>query len=696
MAINIKFLKHFEEYLKVNSYTNTDNLTKLSNSSIIIHYKKLIEIAIKNDMSGEPEPMLFSWVVNFLLSMSSYKISIKVVLDGVKPKLLAENFDLSTEVQAKCEPSWLYNYTNLGVDEIIEAIKVLKDAGYAHSYFIAPYEATPQVYYLHDNFLGSSLWGYPDLLMYTWYNYIMDINTIDGSFEWVIYKRNHKLNENKSLYKIFVKNGYYLARDQKYKPITFDELKSQLEAINGPEDRFRIDPRLDGLAYLVSKACYLSSSFRIEKFKDEKCELNSDFLSCYGKMLGNLVLVSLFRGLLSPKVCENLSNSAVFTPSQILHTEMEQQYIRFNEKMNDTARKTIDKEDAKAEELKKTTQDNTADSMDENDKTNDYTTTDSIIKFIHSKVISDGIHELAEARIKTVNFIWVYFQKYLEDSTPEQTYTEDSLYLRENQIMPFLLTHLCKEIGFIDNNGLTDMGKYFSSHSDWNHDQHIIMIMIMIKIGMPVDFSTISNVKNEAIDTLELNAVNLWWAVISLLDVKIGEPWEPFEIEADETLKKFNILSELTRDGINNYLECLLNAGYMVSSHSELGDKWRKTQNRLYDYKLYDKIYNTIEFKRSQGIYFASLLKSVLLYNFPSDDSPDSKLNSTNWPWVKNISIGNFKDILKKALTLWDSVYKMVSELTEKSRIQHLNTAFSNADYILKSKIMQLGLIELF
>lgn len=39
MAINIKFLEHFEEFLRQGNYTESDQLSKLSNTVVITHYK---------------------------------------------------------------------------------------------------------------------------------------------------------------------------------------------------------------------------------------------------------------------------------------------------------------------------------------------------------------------------------------------------------------------------------------------------------------------------------------------------------------------------------------------------------------------------------------------------------------------------------------------------------------------------------
>lgn len=139
----------------------------------------------------------------------------------------------------------------------------------------------------------------------------------------------------------------------------------------------------------------------------------------------------------------------------------------------------------------------------------------------------------------------------------------------------------------------------------------------------------------------------------------------------------------MIRDGINSYLECKLNVASLT--------------DKLISHDHYENNYNKIMFKRSQGIYFATLLKSVLLYNFPGDsESAANKFTETSWPWAKYLSLDNFIDLLKEALTLWESVYKLVSEVTGKAKIDHVNIAFSNAEYLLKSRINELGLVDLF
>lgn len=610
-------------------------------------------MAIKNYPAKSGKIKLYNWLVDFLVSMSTFKIRLHIIMDGIKPQILSDNFVLESEVPAEWEPSRLYNYANYGVDEIIEAVNVCNNAGYEHSYFFAPYEATPQVVYLHDNYCGGNLMLYPDLLLYGWYNYIMDIDIANEKFEWVKYKKEHKLNEARNLPKVFMNFGYYISKGQPYEAPSFDTLRQHIDISNDKSKSYSCDK------IWMYPMGYLNTSFQIEKFKGEVLNTKEDkFDELYGRPLGNLALVSLFRGLLSPKVCEHLSRGSVFMPELELNMPCESKYTLFNVKMNDAARRALTKEDAKTESDSK---------LNVND-------------FIHSKIMNEELASSSSERINTINFMCKCIQEYQGDSTAEQTFTNSHTELRSNQVWPYLMFHLCKEIGVIDQDGLTEMGAFFASHSsNWLFDQQLIIVTLMLKLGMPVDLTMLAGTQPVP-NPIEFNAVNLIWSLISLLDVKIGEPWEPFDLEADPVLKKFGKLTELIMDGINSYLECQLNVVCLT--------------DKLVDYKNYS-LY-TIKFKWSQGIYFATLLKLVLLYNFPNNNDGHNKFTDSNWPWAKYISLDNFVDLLKEALTFWDSVYKLVSDLTQKSKVDYVNIAFSNAEFILKSKINELGLRELF
>jgi len=60
----------------------------------------------------------------------------------------------------------------------------------------------------------------------------------------------------------------------------------------------------------------------------------------------------------------------------------------------------------------------------------------------------------------------------------------------------------------IDDYGLTKMGAFYETFAEWSHDHYLIIIMIMIKFGIPLNFGKINAVK-EDIATTEENAINL-------------------------------------------------------------------------------------------------------------------------------------------------------------------------------------------
>ena len=94
------------------------------------------------------------------------------------------------------------------------------------------------------------------------------------------------------------------------------------------------------------------------------------------------------------------------------------------------------------------------------------------------------------------------------DTTAEKTFADGKKELREQQVWPYLLFQLSKQIGMIDNNGLTDMGNYYLNNSNWRFDQQLVTIMVMLKQNMPVDLRALSPT-DEIPNPTEFNAVNL-------------------------------------------------------------------------------------------------------------------------------------------------------------------------------------------
>lgn len=159
--------------------------------------------------------------------MSQYNIQLHIIIDGIKPKLLADTFDLNINDTENGYVNSIYSYKNFGVEEIIQAVKVLKESNYSHSYYFAPYEATPQVYYLHDHYCGGNMCGFPDLLFYVWYNFIIDIDVEKQEFEWVKYSKENNLNKTRNLAKLFLNLGYFLRPGERYREVTVEQIKTE-------------------------------------------------------------------------------------------------------------------------------------------------------------------------------------------------------------------------------------------------------------------------------------------------------------------------------------------------------------------------------------------------------------------------------------------------------------------------------------
>jgi prophage tail gpP-like protein len=89
--MNIGLLEQFDKFLIEDGYTVTDNLTDLANTSIIIHYKKLLGLACKNQKQNMNSAELTNCLVRFLIGISAYSINLNIVLDGIKPYVMSEN-----------------------------------------------------------------------------------------------------------------------------------------------------------------------------------------------------------------------------------------------------------------------------------------------------------------------------------------------------------------------------------------------------------------------------------------------------------------------------------------------------------------------------------------------------------------------------------------------------------------------------
>lgn len=263
--------------------------------------------------------------------MSQYNIQLHIIIDGIKPKLLADTFELNCNDSEDGYVNSIYSYKNFGVEEIIQAVKVLKESNYSHSYYFAPYEATPQVYYLHDHFWGGSMWGFPDLLFHVWYNFIIDFDLSKQEFEWVKYSKENNLNKARNLAKWFLNLGYFLKPGEKYRDLTTEQIRDETVAWNsGPDYQVNIS-RINNtkICEILEFPCILSVRFEVELLK--KKTIDYPFEELYGNKLSKDTYFTLFKGLITPKVWEMLANDKPkIKPNIYLKSEIESSLFKLN------------------------------------------------------------------------------------------------------------------------------------------------------------------------------------------------------------------------------------------------------------------------------------------------------------------------------------------------------------------------------
>lgn len=111
-----------------------------------------MDIACRNYSEGKDSTKLYNCLVRFLIDMNSFDIKLEIIFDGIKPRVLSGLFEVDYPDREKVRVNKYYSYRNYGVEEIIRAVKVAKEANCKHDYYFAPFEATPQVFSLHDSF----------------------------------------------------------------------------------------------------------------------------------------------------------------------------------------------------------------------------------------------------------------------------------------------------------------------------------------------------------------------------------------------------------------------------------------------------------------------------------------------------------------------------------------------------------------
>jgi len=619
---------------------------------------------------------LTNCLVRFLIGISAYSINLNIVLDGIKPYVMSENWEMDCEDAKDPHINSLYTYKNPGIEEIVHAVNLMRDANLKHTYYFAPYEATAQVYYLHDNYCGGSMCAYPDILMYAWYNFIIDIDLDLGEFTWVKYSKDSRLNEHKNLAKAFLNMGLYTLKKQEVSRLTINQIRDEVTECNSDVyyDLKQMKQITGQILQVLESPWIMSVKIEIDLLRRTK--MNNDVMPKYdyfGKTLDKFTYFAMYMGNLSPKICEKVATEKNLKVNTLLNLPLEHKYLRFNTQLNNRASGIIE------EMVEGNKNVENAHNMSNGASTD----VGSVIlaKLMSSEVFDEKIMSSSPEFINTIT-LWAqcldgYFNPV--DNDFEQINPENEILkqLTDSQVWPYLFLNLWKEIRMFSDKGMTDFGKFYSGISDWRHDQQIFVILVMIQQGLILDFNQLHN---SGVSSLEDNAINLVWGVVSLMDIQIGEPWQEVQFNEDPKIKSFFYLGDLIRESTNNFLEAIIYKTIFKQKLAHLKD--------------YTKLIRNLKFQRSQGLYFATILKQVLEFK-SGDASGAQEFKKINWPWVKHTSVDHFIEALKSALTLFQSIHKIVADLAEQSGVEYMKTAFDNADFVFKSKIKELSIDSL-
>jgi len=255
------------------------------------------------DSGSKKNPKIYNCIVDFLIGMSSYQIKLEIIFDGITPNALIPTLSSRQPGEEGAYLDPLYHHRNFGAAELLKAVHILKASNSSHNCSFAPYTATPQIYYLHDNYLGSSICGYPDLLLYVFYNFIIDIDLEKGEFEWVKYKKEHKLNYNRCLAKMFLNNGYITLNGEKHRKITNEKIKQQTTKCNYDEKYLLQNDKHKLILETLENPFIFSLEFEVQALNANRGEHNVVMKpEVYGKKLDKETYFSLFVGKISPKI----------------------------------------------------------------------------------------------------------------------------------------------------------------------------------------------------------------------------------------------------------------------------------------------------------------------------------------------------------------------------------------------------------
>ena len=136
-----------------------------------------------------------------------------------------------------------------------------------------------------------------------------------------------------------------------------------------------------------------------------------------------------------------------------------------------------------------------------------------LIQLLNKIINSDVFFEAAESSsIDLVNTIksccenlHKCYEPTEEDADSAKQNNRKLTNLNHNQTWQFILLNLCKQIGLFNEESISDISNFYAEVKDWHHDQHLFIILLMIKHGILLDFSQIP----DSIKSTENDAINL-------------------------------------------------------------------------------------------------------------------------------------------------------------------------------------------
>mmetsp|Transcript_6779 Transcript_6779/g.6323 ORF Transcript_6779/g.6323 Transcript_6779/m.6323 type:complete len:97 (+) Transcript_6779:704-994(+) len=94
--------------------------------------------------------------------------------------------------------------------------------------------------------------------------------------------------------------------------------------------------------------------------------------------------------------------------------------------------------------------------------------------------------------------------KYFDEEKETESSTSQTRF-NKNHIWTLIILNLLKELNFYTEAGIKDIASFYANVHDLNDDQHLFIILLMIKTGFLLDFSAVTNSEK----SLEENAINL-------------------------------------------------------------------------------------------------------------------------------------------------------------------------------------------